>query len=64
MLNGAQYSHFFPGEISHPNNMINEVAPPAQLMSPTLRAALDELEKEFSAFLQSPPGQNAHHPDG
>jgi hypothetical protein len=54
-------SKFFSGETSRPNGT---VVSPAQLMTPTLRAALDELEKEFSAFLQSAAGQDAdHHPD-
>ncbi len=56
MLNGTLYSRFFPGEIPEPNDMRNEVKPPPQLMSPTLRAALDELEKELRVFLQ---GQSA-----
>jgi hypothetical protein len=64
MLNGAQYSHFFPREISHPDSVRSGVAPAAQPMTPTLRAALDELENEFSAFLQGPGGRDALRPDG
>jgi hypothetical protein len=63
MLNGTQ-SKTFLGEIPESNNMGNGLAHPAQRMSPTLRAALDELEKEVRMFLQSAEGRNAHHADG
>jgi hypothetical protein len=62
MSNGTQ-SKIFLGEIAESNDARNRLASPVQLMSPTLRAALDELEQQLRMFQQSAERQDSHHPE-
>jgi hypothetical protein len=63
MLDGKQFSELFPSKVIEPNRARKAVKVSRPLMTPTMRVALDELEREFNEYTRSEvSGQDRDRP--